>query len=649
MSPARWMNRCTAIAALVVATHCAAPLFAQGERNVLAASLKGARVQSVLLPAKDWKPYGLDMPGCFTAVSAAVKADVVRQAERQLGTPWEQIPALLYMDYSVTGNRDRYQDVYFGRRKRLATLVMAEVLENKRRFMPDIVNGVWAVCEETSWCLPAHNEKGLNLPDAANHRLDLFAAETASLLAWTQYLLGPKLDSVSVLLRKRIAREVTSRTIDPYMTVDWDWSGLSGRKNVNNWNPWINSNMIASVLLLEADPVRRAAFVERSIRSVDIFINVYPDDGGCDEGPAYWNRAAGALFDYLEMLHSATGGRVDIYSEPLIGNMARFIYRTWIAGDYVMNFSDAGAKSVPDAAQVFRFGRRIGDPRMTGFAAFLARSKKAGAFEPPPFGSLSRPVADLMVTGALDAEQPAAPYAADVWMQESQIAAARSDSMSDRGLYFAALGAHNAQSHNHNDVGSFVVYANGAPMLIDVGVGQYTAQTFGARRYDIWTMQSQYHNLPTINGVQQKDGRSFEARDVRFTANARRAVFSLDIAGAYPPEANVTTWRRTIALERNKHIDITDAYELSHAAGVTTLNLMTAGEPAAVRPGEIELRNGQEHLTLSYDAAMLEPTIEPIAIDDTRLNPVWGKHVYRIVFTMTKPSATNTIRLSLKH
>ena len=36
--------------------------------------------------------------------------------------------------------------------------------------------------------------------------------------------------------------------------------------------------------------------------------------------------------------------------------------------------------------------------------------------------------------------------------------------------------------------------------------GTYTKQTFGKDRYTIWTMQSNYHNLPMINGVPQKFG-----------------------------------------------------------------------------------------------------------------------------------------------
>ena len=66
-------------------------------------------------------------------------------------------------------------------------------------------------------------------------------------------------------------------------------------------------------------------------------------------------------------------------------------------------------------------------------------------------------------------------------------------------------------------------------MLIDVGVETYTAKTFSGSRYDIWTMQSAFHNLPTMNGVMQKNGRDFRAKDVRYEAGDARAVFSLDI------------------------------------------------------------------------------------------------------------------------
>src|SRR2546430_13970641 len=108
--------------------------------------------------------------------------------------------------------------------------------------------------------------------------------------------------------------------------------------------------------------------------------------------------------------------------------------------------------------------------------------------------------------------------------------AARSTPDSGARLYLSAWAGHNAQSHNHNDVGNFIVYGDGTPVLIGVGVETYSAKTFSAQRYEIWTMQSAYHNLPTINGIMQGAGREFQAKDVSFGETANRVTFSADIA-----------------------------------------------------------------------------------------------------------------------
>src|SRR5438876_12215041 len=104
------------------------------------------------------------------------------------------------------------------------------------------------------------------------------------------------------------------------------WMGFGERKNVNNWNPWINSNWLAAALLLEADPGRRTRSVYKIMRSLDNFINIYPDDGASDEGPGYWGRAGASLFDNLELLGSATNGTIDIYRAPLVRSMGQYIY-----------------------------------------------------------------------------------------------------------------------------------------------------------------------------------------------------------------------------------------------------------------------------------------------------------------------------------
>ena len=102
--------------------------------------------------------------------------------------------------------------------------------------------------------------------------------------------MGDRLDAVHPLVRERVRLEVDRRILTPNLERDdfW-WMGFP--REVNNWNPWINSNWLASALLLERDPGRRVRAVGKIARSLSRFIDAYPDDGGCDEGPGYWGRA----------------------------------------------------------------------------------------------------------------------------------------------------------------------------------------------------------------------------------------------------------------------------------------------------------------------------------------------------------------------
>src|SRR5205814_56027 len=351
------------------------------------------------------------------------------------------------------------------------------------------------------------------------------------------------------------------------------WMGFGERKNVNNWNPWINSNWLAAVLLLEADPRRRTASVYKIMRSLDNFINIYPDDGASDEGPGYWGRAGASLFDNLELLRSATNGTVDIYRSPLVRNMGQYIYRVYIKDEYFVPMGDASAKITPDAELVYQYGKRIGDPVMQGFGALLAQRR--GPYRPGS-SSPGRILPALLVASEIASAHVSEPLLGSVWLADLQLMAARSAANSGVGLYVAAWGGHNAQSHNHNDVGNFIVYGDGKPVLIDLGVEAYSAKTFSPQRYDIWTMQSAYHNLPTINGVMQAAAREFQAKAVSFNETANRVSFSADIASAYPAAAAVARGQRRVTLDRKAAtVESEDRYALQQRQEPVRLNLRT--------------------------------------------------------------------------
>src|SRR5881394_30118 len=620
----------------------------QGPRNLLTGGLSESAVAAALLPAAQWHPYPTIRDRAdWEAVPQEIRAGFIRQAQQYLSTTWERIPATVTLQYIRNGNRSNYDATNTRQREKLATLVLAEVFENQGRFLDDIANGIWAISEQTYWGSTAHlgmQRAGNGLPDVTEPIVDLFAAETGALLAWTDYLLGDRLDKVSPLLRKRIRTEVNRRVLTPaFERDDFWWMGFGERKNVNNWNPWINSNWLASVLLLEPDPQRRSASVYKIMRSLDNFINIYPDDGASDEGPGYWDRAAASLFDNLELLRGATSGKVEIYGSPLVRSMGQYIYRVYIKDQYFIPMGDASAKITPDAELVYQYGKRIGDPVMQGFGALLAQRR--GPYHPGS-SSPGRILPALLIAKEIATATAAEPLPGSVWLPDLQLMAARSTPNSGAGLYVAAWGGHNGQSHNHNDVGNVIVYGDGKPVLIDVGVETYSAKTFSAQRYEIWTMQSAYHNLPTINGVVQGAGREFQAKDVSFGETANRVTFSADIASAYPTEAGVRRWQRRVTLDRKiPAAELEDSYELTQWREPARLSLMTPLSVDTSQPGAVHLGG---RYVLTFDGHELHATAEEIPISDEHLRSVWGDGLERLVLTPQGTALRGDYRVTLR-
>jgi len=623
-------------------------LAAQDPRNLLTGGLSEQALAAALIPAAQWHPYPtIQDRADWEAVPQEIRAGFIQEAQQYLGTTWERIPATVTLQYIRNGNRSNYDALNTRQREKLATLVFAEVFENQGRFLDQIADGIWAICEQTFWGSTAHlgmQRAGNGLPDVTEPIVELFSAETGALLAWTDYLLEDRLDKASPLLRKRIRAEVDRRLLTPALQRDdfW-WMGFGERKNVNNWNPWINSNWLAAVLLLEADPRRRTASVYKIMRSLDNFINIYPDDGASDEGPGYWGRAGASLFDNLELLRSATNGTIDIYRAPLVRNMGQYIYRVYIKDQYFVPMGDASAKITPDAELVYQFGKRIADPVMQGFGALLAQRR--GAYRPGS-SSPGRILPALFVAREIATAQASEPLLGSVWLADLQLMAARSIPNKAQGLYVAAWGGHNAQSHNHNDVGNFIVYGDGKPVLIDLGVETYSAKTFSSQRYDIWTMQSAYHNLPTINGVMQAAGREFQAKAVSFNETANRVSFSADIASAYPTAAAVERWQRRVMLDRKAPtVELEDRYELREWKEPARLNLVTPLSVDTSQPGAVRLGG---RYVLSFDAHELRATAEEIPISDEHLRSVWGERVERLVLTTQGTALRGGYRVTLR-
>lgn len=605
-------------------------------RNLLQKQGDEKFVRSVLLPKDKWIPYPSyqDRNG-WDGFLGAYKTDFIKAGEKFLAYQWQVVTATDYLEYSRSGSRVIMEEPYNKNLNAISALFLAEMAEGKGRFMDQLINGVFAACEMSTWSLSAHLSIQLNnkkFPDHNQQIIDLVAGDVGATFSWIYYFLNKEFDKADPLIAQRLKYEIERRILEPYISVDhfW-WMGfeIGANQVINNWNPWCNSNVLQAFALMEEDPAKLAKAVYKSMRSVDKFINYNKDDGACEEGPSYWGHAAGKLYDYLQILYDITGGKISLFNEPIVKNMGEYISRSYVGNGWVVNFADASAKGGGDAPLIYRFGKAVNSKEMEAFASYLLKQRNDD-LKIRADRDMFRTLQSIAYNKEIAKIQPALPAVPFTWYAQTEFCY-----MKNKRYFFAAKGGFNNESHNHNDVGTFSLYIDTIPFFVDAGVGTYTRQTFSSERYSIWTMQSNYHNLPMINGVPQQFGAKYRSRNVSFNTSARE--FSLDISGAYNIEAAVKSWQRSYTLS-DKGLTIEDAFDLSEIKGPSSINFLVAVKPVTDKDGVVLLRKDGKGVALAYSKQVFDVQVDTIQLDDTKLSNVWGKELYRVRLVCKNPA-----------
>lgn len=617
------MKKLLTAAILLLNTLC---IFAYTERNMLVKQADEKKLKEILILNQEWVTYPdyTDRSGWDTFLGS-FKDEYIRRGEKRLNYQWQVIKATDYLAFERTGNRKVMETPFDANNRAIADLLLAELAEGKGRFIDPLIDGVFHSCEMTSWALSAHvivQPSRRSLPTYDYPVIDLVSGDLGGLLSWTYYFMHNSFDKVNPELSRRLRHELQTRILDPYLNNDsfwWMGRNYNGRM-LNNWNPWCNSNALMCFMLLENDRDTLAKAVYLSMDSVDKFLNYIKADGGCEEGPSYWGHAVGKTLDYLELLSDVTGGKVNIFNEPMIRDMGEYISRSYVGNGWVVNFADASARGEGNASLIYRYGKAVNSDELKGFAALMYKPRGA----PNNGRDIFRTFASIAIEKELKQTAPKHEHRPFTWYPETEFCYLTTK----EGLFLAAKGGYNDESHNHNDAGTCSVWINETPVLIDAGVGTYTRQTFSSERYSIWTMQSNYHNLPMINGIPEKYGKNYKATEVKAGKNS----FAANIATAYPKEAKVEKWIRSYSV-RGKQAKINDSFELKETVAPNVVNFMTWGEVDTSEKGRVNIRinNGTE-AALTYDAARFELQVEPVELTDPRLSRVWGDRIYRLSF-----------------
>lgn len=618
---------------LFVASCCM--LFAQEERNLL--DNKAKQLTDKQLIDANFEPYARYSNRAFwdSIVPEKQKAAIIRQAEKSAKYIYGTVPLTTYLAVKRNGNRMINEDHYKARRDNFRNLILGELVEGNGRFIDPIIDAAWSLCEQTSWAISAHlnlQKTGVGVPDQSEPIIDLTVGEIGNLLGWSYYFFKDQFDGVNPLIATRIQSEINNRIIQPYLSRnDFWWMGYKPGHLVNNWNPWCNFNVLTATMLTSDDAETKAKVMRKTLNSTDKFINYYKADGGCEEGPTYWDHAAGKLLEYLEFVDRISNGNINIFDQQIVKRMGEYIALSHVGNGYYMNFADASAFAKGLSDIIYRYGKSIHSKDLKEFAAYVMHS--TGQSDKYVASTLDMTLQKMLIWNELQNTPANAYYPGHFFLEGTEVAGVRSKSGTTDGFFLATKGGYNNESHNHNDVGTFSLYYNTDPVLIDVGVGTYTAKTFSKDRYTIWTMQSAYHNLPYINGKQQAFGSDFKAKDMQFSNSRNGAMISLNIANAYPAETNCKYWNRTYKFDRKKGLEISDDFLLTEAQSANQIMFMVANGVDEIAEGKLRLKGKKEALIFHYNKNQFNFEVEEIKLDDPRLSNVWGDKVYRLILT----------------
>ncbi len=325
--------------------------------------------------------------------------ELMRVAESERGTPWPQPLASAAARVHRDGDRDGWEQDVYARQRRLSRAAVVAAVTLEDRWIDEVADGVWLLCEQSSWCWPAHDDTrtahGSVLATVTDPFLDLGAGEVVGQLAWLDHLLGSQLDERYPGVRGRIRHEARQRIIHPFVhRRDWHWIGLDG--DVHNWNPWIHGNVLAAALVLldqPGDDDLRERVVRLAVEGLDRYVAVLPGDGAIDEGYAYWWNGACRALEALDLLAFATDDEWDVVGAiPALRETVAFPHRMQLGGPWYLNLADGPAR--PPTNQpwhaLHRAARAVGDRDAAAHAAAHRHAGEPAATEheglgtPPP-------------------------------------------------------------------------------------------------------------------------------------------------------------------------------------------------------------------------------------------------------------------------
>ena len=454
-------------------------------------------------------------------VSAAVEIE---------GKPIPELTEAIYLDYVRTGKQTVYNIFERDTRPRFEKLVLAECIDNKGRFLNAIHRMIQAFCTEKTWVHSFHDPKLRNWHGKATE-IDLRVASISWSIATACRFLGDKLDAG---IRKLVLQELDRRLFQPFLLMlDGHRIMLNQPKSFSwlelchNWNASCLGGVVSTALEMINSKNERARYIAAAERYSANFLAGFLADGSCSEGIGYWSGGFGHFVMLSETMWQATHGAVDLLADKHVKSIAQYGARLEIMPRTYPAFADCTPGTVPPTDLMRFVSLRYG----LGLQVWEDADSEPSSLQNVAIYSFPNSASEAH--RAAKAAKISANRGLRSWFVDASLFVGRPYLTKPRALGVAFKGGTNAEFHNHNDLGSFVVAINGKLLLTDPGSEEYTSRTFSDHRYNSNLLNSYGHSVPIVAGTLQHAGTTAQATTVQTSFDDEQDVVTYDLRPAY--------------------------------------------------------------------------------------------------------------------
>ncbi len=530
----------------------------------------------------------------------------------------------LYRRANREGNRGIYKPRYYRTMDRLERFILAECIENKGTFIPQIEVYSRAIMDMKSWMHPNYDDKENSVLEGKRVAIDLGARKFGLVLALADVVLK---DRVSPELREQIESQLKYRITDSYLNSCKEENPVSNGwiRATSNWNSVCTSGSIFTIITKAESKEERTKAIGCALNSMEYYLSGFGEDGYCSEGTGYWNYGFGHYLYLAEILYDYTDGAIDLFefdNPEKLKRVAAFPKVFQIHEGCYAPFSD-GVTSVAAGSDNF---------------AYLMAAKHYGADKPTyfvPDESVATVIGWRDAPEYTDPSGDVAPLPSVTYFDDYGIIISRGTAKTP--LSIAMKAGHNAENHNHSDVGSYYVLIGKETAAGDIGAPSYTA---GAFDHDNPARSSWGHPVPRINGELQSNGLEFKGEVTSTSFTQESDVATIDLKAAYE-NAELESLVRTMTNNKagNGEITVTDEFTASKPIGFGTSVMVNVDY--SIKGNQITLNTGSHTVRVVVEAEGGEIKIKDEVVPVEHLRS--GRRSYRIGIDFTEPLTTGKI------